>query len=222
MPTEPVTALAEERGLGAWGRATYLPKKGVFLRKWEGSRLYFFDNGLVVTGPEGYRAAYDWETASVLQSISTINGTAVADARYTLFDRSGAAVGIGRGLDMVLPGRREELGITSLVKGAPFTFEGDWGPYIQERIARAQMTRVLERFARGETVRFGAVALSGAGVSVKARSAAWTDLTRIGPSNGHITFPGAHRRGQALPSVLVPHVANLHLFCAICRRMGCT
>ncbi|MFF5899358.1 DUF6585 family protein [Streptomyces argenteolus] len=216
-----MTALAEQRGLGAWGRATYLPKKGLFLRKWEGSRLYFFDNGLVVTGPGGYRAAYDWETASVLQSITTVNGSAVADVRCTLFDRSGAAVGIGRGLDMVLPRRREELGIRSLVKGAPFTFEGDWGPYIQQMITGAQMTRVLERLAQGETVRFGAVALSGAGVSVKARSAAWTDLTRIGPSNGHLTFPAAHRRGQALPPVPVSHVANLHLFCDICRRMGC-
>ncbi|MFD6280874.1 DUF6585 family protein [Streptomyces sp. NPDC060209] len=219
VPTESVTALAAERGLGAWVKATYLPRKGMFLRRWEGSRLYFFGRGLVVTGPDGFQAAYDWETVSVLESRSSING-AVADARYTLFDRSGAAVGVGRGVDMIFPRRRETLGITSLVKGAPFTFEGDWGPHIQRRVLLARMPGVLASLERGESVPFGAVRLSAAGVSVKERSATWDDLKEVKPFSGMIGFHDSRRR-TVLPGVHTAHVANLYLFLGICRHMGC-
>ncbi|MEU9058570.1 DUF6585 family protein [Streptomyces sp. NPDC048430] len=216
-PTEPVTALAAERDLGAWAQWTFVPKKGVFLRRWEGARLYFFHRGLVVTGPEGFSAAYDWGTASVLECVAKADKT-VTDARYTVVDRDGAAVGIGRGTDFILPGQRDRLGITSLVKGAPFTFEGDWGPHIQRRILLAQMPGVLARIERGESVQFGAVRLGGAGVSVKGRSAAWGDLEEIRAVGGLLEFHGVRGR-KALPRVYTAHVANLYLFLAVCGHM---
>ncbi len=218
-PTEQVAALAEARGLGAWVERTFLPKKGMFLRKWEGSRLYFFTGGLVVTGPEDFVAAYDWRTASVLQSITTVNG-AVQEARYTVFDRSGAAVGIGRGGDMLFPRQHAGLGITSLVKGAPFTFEGDWGPYIQECIAKERGAEVLADLERGEAVRFGAVTLSRTGVTVRERSAVWDGIGEIRASNGQVFFWDAGGRRPALPAVPATQVADLVLFFAVCRHMG--
>ncbi|CAM5337887.1 DUF6585 family protein [Streptomyces pilosus] len=218
-PTGQVAALARARGLGAWVERTFLPKKGLFLRKWEGSRLYFFVGGLVITGPGDFAAAYDWRTASVLQSVTSVNGV-VQEARYTVFDRSGAAVGLGRGGDMLFPRQHAGLGITSLVKGAPFTFEGDWGPYIQQRIAEERGAEVLADLERGGTVPFGAVTLSRSGVTVQERSAAWDGLGDIRASDGQVLFPDAGGRRQALPSVPATHVANLVLFLAVCRHVG--
>ncbi|WP_406287842.1 DUF6585 family protein [Embleya sp. NBC_00896] len=217
-PSASASALAAERGLGSWAQATYLPKKAVFSRRWEDARLYLFHGGVIVTGPKGFQAAYDWDSSSVLQSLRTVNGT-VTDARYTLFDRSGDAVAIGRGIDSLFGRQRERLGIKSLVNGAPFVHEGNWGPFIQQSIASAQMPGALARIERGETLEFGAIRVGREGVSIKDRSAAWGDIGNIHAGNGLINFPDAHRHRQALSSVPAHEVVNLDLFFGLCRHL---
>ncbi len=203
------------RALGGWLQATYLPKKAMFSRRWEDARLYIFERGLIVTGPEGFQAAYDWASARVLQSITFVN-QAVADARYTLIDRSGAAVSIGRGNDLLMPGQRERAGIRSHVKGAPFIHEGTWGPHIQQSIAQAQIQGAADALERGETLGFGPVGLSSTGVSDRKRSVDWGDLGEVHVANGMVGFPDGHRHRPALPSVSVHEIVNLNLFLALC------
>ncbi|GAB2786052.1 hypothetical protein [Amycolatopsis magusensis] len=218
-PDGSASALAAAHDLGEWAQATYVAKKRLFSQRWADARLHFFARGLVITGPDGFEAAYDWASARVLQSITTVNG-GVADARYTLIDPGGAAVSIGRGNDLLLARQRDRLGITTLVRGAPFTYEGTWGPHIQQSITEAQSPGTLAALTRGGTADFGPVKLTREGVSVKNRAAAWPDLEGVHPSNGLLTFAGAHR--LALPPVPTHEIINLYLLLDLCRQLGRT
>src|SRR4051794_18509541 len=72
QPNPAAAALATQHGLGNW--ADTLATKQGFGSKNRDWRLYFFKDGIVVTAPDGYAAAYDWGTLRILQYRRTING----------------------------------------------------------------------------------------------------------------------------------------------------
>ncbi|MFB8395738.1 hypothetical protein [Streptomyces yangpuensis] len=57
QPTSEAATLAADRSLGQWQR-TFRMKQSRLFGKHNASRLYLYDSGTVVTGPEGFGAAY--------------------------------------------------------------------------------------------------------------------------------------------------------------------
>lgn len=214
QPTGEAVALAAERGLGQWQR-TFRMKQSRLFGKHNASRLYIHANGAVVTGPEGFRAAYLWETVRVLRYMSTRNGTPW-DARYTLLDPHGAAVNIGPGTRVFLKDEKRSLGITSVVQGALFLWPDVWGEHIMQAVTRTQLPKVLDAIERGETVDFGAYKVDRQGLTGRKHSASWSDITTISSFSGTLIFNGSQKR-TTVDSADVQSIANVDLFLRLCR-----
>ncbi|OEU96347.1 DUF6585 family protein [Streptomyces oceani] len=216
-PTASASALAERRGLGDWSGYTALPRKRMFSRKWEDARLYLYQGGVVVTGPQGHEAAYDWRSTRVLMNRVTVNG-GLMEARYTLVDPAGEALAVGPGGPGLLKSQMTRLGINSMVSGAEFLYPGDWGNAIQEAITRAQLPEALARIQRGGAVEFGDITADGQGLSDRKRTAPWPSISEIGLSNG--TFSCSDSRGRALLSMHhVPQIPNVYLLLNLSQRL---
>ncbi|MBT2449722.1 hypothetical protein J7F03_22105 [Streptomyces sp. ISL-43] len=215
QPTASAAELAAGRGLGDWLR-TFRMKQSRMFGKHNASRLYIYAGGAVVTGPEGFEAAHDWETMRVLRYLSTRNG-APWDARYTLLDPSGAAVNIGPGTRVFLKEDRQALGITSVVQGALFLWPNAWGEHIQNAVTRVQLPKVLARIERGETVDFGPDKVDRRGLAGRKHAAAWSEITDISSYSGTLIFNGSLKR-TTVDSVGMHNIANLDLFLNLCQR----
>lgn len=214
-PTSAAAALAAGHGLGQWVR-TFRMKQSRLVSKHNASRLYVYANGAVVTGPEGFQAAYDWETLRVLRYLSTRNGVPW-DARYTLIDPSGAAVNIGPGTRVFLKEDKRSLGITSVVQGALFLWPKVWGEHIEDAVTRVQLPKVLSAVQRGETVDFGAYKLDRRGLAGRKHSAAWSEITEISSFSGTLIFNGSLKR-TTVDSAKLDNIANVKLFLHLCQR----
>ncbi|MFF3215392.1 DUF6585 family protein [Streptomyces sp. NPDC002886] len=215
QPTSQAGALAAERGLGQWSR-TFRSKQSRLVRKHNASRLYIHATGAVVTGPEGFMAAYDWETVRVLRYLSTRNGVPW-DARYTLVDPHGAAVNIGPGMRVFLKEERQSLGLTSLVQGALFLWPNVWGEHMMQAVTRTQLPKVLGAIERGETVNFGAYKVDRHRLAGRKHSASWSDITEISSFSGTLIFNGSQKR-TTVDSAPMQNIANPDLFLQLCHR----
>ncbi|MFG2342325.1 DUF6585 family protein [Streptomyces yangpuensis] len=216
QPTGEAAALAAERGLGQWLR-TFRMKQSRLFGKHNASRLYLYDGGTVVTGPEGFGAAYAWDTVRVLRYLSTRNGVPW-DARYTLLDPQGAAVNIGPGTRVFLKDEKRALGITSVVQGALFLWPDVWGEHILQAVTRAQLPKVLAALERGETVDFGAYKVDRHVLAGRRHSAPWSQITEISSYSGSLIFNGSLKR-TTVDSADLQSIANPHLFLQLCRRL---
>ncbi|GAA0299288.1 hypothetical protein GCM10010302_42290 [Streptomyces polychromogenes] len=215
-PTSEAAALAAERGLGPWLR-TFRCKRSRLVTKHNESRLYLYTNGTVVTGPQGFRAAYDWETVRVLRYLSTRNGVPW-DARYTLLDPQGAAVNIGPGMRVFLKEDKQSLGITSVVQGALFLWPDVWGEHMMQAVTRAQLPKVLGAVERGETVNFGAYKVDRHGLAGRRHSAPWSEITEISSFSGTLIFNGSLKR-TTVDSADLQNIANVDLFLRLCQHL---
>ncbi|MET9700895.1 DUF6585 family protein [Streptomyces sp. NPDC006529] len=215
QPTDEAAALAAEHGLGPWSQTFRMNQSRLFT-KHNASRLYLYANGVVVTGPQGFRAAYDWETVRVLRYLSTRNGVPW-DARYTLIDPHGSAVNIGPGTRVFLKEEKRFLGITSVVQGALFLWPDVWGEHIVQAVTRAQLPKVLGAVERGETVDFGAYTLDRHVLTGRKHSAPWSDITEISSFSGTLIFNGSQKR-TTVDSSSMDNIVNLDLFMRLCRH----
>ncbi|WP_455680390.1 DUF6585 family protein [Streptomyces lavendulae] len=181
LPGE-VLALAASEGLGEL-RASFLPKRagvwavigmvffsllgllvfvlpGLFFvwrllqtpnfnSKQAAKRIHCFDHGLIVSDRDR-PVAFRWDSASVLQQITRryANGVYVGTSYlYTLFKPDGSTI--------------ELTGF--------YADPEVWGAAIQHEITRAQLPRALDLVGRGETVRFGDVAVNAHGMATAKR-----------------------------------------------------
>ncbi|MET3984667.1 hypothetical protein ABIC27_002543 [Streptomyces sp. PvR034] len=171
----------------------------------------------MVTGPDGFRAAYDWDTMRVLRYTSTRNGVPW-DARYTLLDPHGAGVNIGPGLRVFLKEDKRSLGITSVVQGALFLWPNVWGEHIMQAVTRAQLPGALATIESGGTVGFGAYKVDRQCLSGRKHSAPWSDITDISSFSGTLIFNGSLKR-TTVDSADFQNIANPDLFLHLCRRL---
>ncbi|MEV6672182.1 DUF6585 family protein [Streptomyces sp. NPDC051162] len=216
-PDGRVVALAERERLGRW-RMVAANRTGRFRKTWGEARLHLYEEGLIVTDPEsGGEWVYRWESTSVLQNLSTLNG-AVRDAAYTLIGPGGAALTVGRGTHGLFEGKLKAAGVTSHTRGPWILFERSWGPETQNGVLRTQGSIALERVARGETLAFGRISVDRNGVSFKGKTAAWAEIGEVSVSNALVWFRDARSR-SLLKGVGVPEVPNLYLLLALADRL---
>lgn len=208
--------MAGEERLGAW-RLVAANRKGRFRKTWGDARLHLYDEGLVVTDPERGEWVFRWDSISVLQNLSTLNG-AVRDAAYTLIGRDGSAVTIGRGIHGLFESKLKAAGVTSLTRGPYIVLERSWGPEIQQGVLRTQGVAALERLGRGETLAFGRVSVDRDGVSFKGKTARWAEVKEVSILNALVWFNDARGRSM-LTGVGVPEVPNLYLLLALADQL---
>ncbi|QLE75710.1 hypothetical protein FGW37_32665 [Streptomyces rectiverticillatus] len=215
-PDGRVTALAERERLGRW-RMVAANRQNRLRRSWGEARLYLYDEGLIVTDPENGEWVYRWESTSVLQNLSTING-AIRDAAYTLVGPDGAALTVGRGIHGLFKRDLAAVGVTSHTRGPWIVFEGQWGPEIQQGVLRTQLATSLERLARGERLTFGRISLDRNSVSYKRKTADWAQVGGVSISNAAVWFNNAGGR-SLMTGVSVSQVPNLYLLLALAERL---
>lgn len=203
---EHIMELAAGKQLG-WLRAQYQPQQRWVFTRWNDWRLYFFEEGLIVTSPEGLEMDFRWESVTVFQCLSTLN-SAVRDAAYTLVGPDLEAITIGRGTSGLLRVTVDGQRVPSVVRGAPFAYEGVWGPEIQKGVTRMRLPGALGRIGRGETLDFNEFTVTAESVSVKNKSLPWAQVTGIDVSNGLLSLSEGRR---TLPSVTAYEVPNLQL-----------
>ncbi|MEU5882712.1 DUF6585 family protein [Spirillospora sp. NPDC047279] len=210
-----VVLLAGEWRLGGL-REVYRAKQRAVFGKWNDWRLYFYGEGLIVAGPEGVGMPFRWETVTVFQNLRTVNG-AQADAAYTLVGPELEAVTIGRGTPAQLRFTVEGRRVPSVVRGAPFVYEGTWGPEIQAQVARVRLPGAVERLRRGEALDFGKLRIGGDGVSVKGKALAWAEVSDVQVGDGTLWVSDARRR--SLPTVAVAEIPNFLLALNLLERL---
>ncbi|MFF4182758.1 DUF6585 family protein [Streptomyces sp. NPDC001691] len=210
-PDDRVSALAEYKQLGRW-RTGAANIEGRFRKQWGEARLHLYEKGLVVTAPGGSEWVYHWESTSVLQHLSTLNGR-MRDASYTLIGADGAALTVGRGLPAMLPRQLVEYGGTSHTRGPAVVYEASWGPEIQKGVANAQWPLMTARLRRNETLTFGRVALDRDGVTDGRETVSWSAIGKVRTLDGRVHFDDA--RGRGLLLISASHILNLHLFLAL-------
>ncbi|GAA4858785.1 DUF6585 family protein [Kitasatospora terrestris] len=171
-----------------------------FNRKQAARRLHLFDHGLVVVDHTGPVGALRWDSMAALQQITEryANGIHVGTGYvYTLYKRDGATIKV-----------------TDL-----FANPERWGVIIQHAITNAQLPGVLEALGRGETVRFGDIAVTTGGVATPKRGATgWAEVQRFEVKNGMVFLSKA---GKLLPwsSTPVAKIPNFFLFLATVERL---
>ncbi|MFI9724267.1 DUF6585 family protein [Streptomyces sp. NPDC052396] len=215
-PDAQTMAVAERERLGSW-RLTAANRKGRFRKTWGDARLHLYEEGLIVTDPESGEWVYRWESVSVLQNLSTLNG-AVRDAAYTLIGPGGAALTVGRGIHGVFDSKLKAAGVTSHTRGPWILLESSWGPEIQKGVLRTQGAPALERLERGETLAFGRVSVDRNSVSFKGKTARWAEIGEVSVSNALVRFRDTRGR-SLLGGVDVPEVPNLYLLLALADRL---
>ncbi|MEV6581979.1 DUF6585 family protein [Streptomyces sp. NPDC051582] len=186
-----------------------------------------YAGGVIVTSPTGLQAAYDWKTARVMQNLTTVNG-GQHDAKYMLIDPDGTALTVGFGIFPLLRSEKEAAGITEVVRGCPFPYPLDWGPHIQQAIARAQLPDVLARLERGETVNFGPYEAGREGITGEDRrrrlTTPWAEIHKLKVHDGMLFF-NPERGWRADPDRKGPDAAhvnqipNLELLLQLCRTL---
>ncbi|MER5638502.1 DUF6585 family protein [Kitasatospora sp. NPDC002227] len=216
QPGPAAAALAAERGLGD-PVGTFATKPGWINRKWREHRLHLYTGGLVVIGPDSPPVAYDWTHTRALRYYRTVNGGLI-DARYTLIGPDGSALNIGPGARPVPKKLQERLGITSLTRGAPFQYPGDWGDYLQSGITRAQLPTAWSRVTGGETLNFGPFTVDRDGVTDRKRTLAWSAVSEVRTSNGFVKIDG-HEKREISYLESAADVPNLLLFLNLCQQL---
>lgn len=227
LPGE-VLALADSEGLGEL-RASFLPKRaGIwavigmvffsllgllvfvlpgllfiwrllqtpnFNKKQAAKRIHCFEHGLIVSDRDR-PVAFRWDSASVLQQITRryANGVYVGTSYlYTLFKPDGSTI--------------ELTGF--------YADPEVWGAAIQHEITRAQLPGALDLVGRGETVRFGDVAVNAHGMATAKRgSLPWSAVERVEVKNGMV-FVGRSGKLLAWSNTPVRKIPNFFVFLAV-------
>ncbi|GLX34721.1 hypothetical protein Sros01_07940 [Streptomyces roseochromogenus] len=162
-------------------------------------RIHCFDHGLIVSDRDR-PVAFRWDSASVLQQITRryANGVYVGTSYlYTLFKPDGSTI--------------ELTGF--------YADPEVWGAAIQHEITRAQLPRALDLVGRGETVRFGDVAVNAHGMATAKRgSLPWSAVERVEVKNG-VVFVGRSGKLLAWSNTPVHKVPNFFVFLAVVDRL---
>ncbi|UGT57021.1 DUF6585 family protein [Nocardia asteroides] len=156
-----------------------------------------YEDGLAFTG-EHMPVAYAWRSTSVWNYRETINGGVSAD-RWVLVGPNRRAFAIGRGAHLHTP-RLDGQRVTDIRRGAPFVFEGVWGPVVQDGITRAQLPDALAALQRGETLDFDKVAINATELRVESTSLPWSQLHRVGAASGMLIFETTVKKRMPMPS----------------------
>ncbi|MFF6939622.1 DUF6585 family protein [Streptomyces lavendulae] len=166
-----------------------------FNSKQAAKRIHCFDHGLIVSDRDR-PVAFRWDSVSVLQQITRryANGVYVGTSYlYTLFKPDGSTI--------QLTGFYADPEV--------------WGAAIQHEITRAQLPRALDLVGRGETVRFGDVAVNAHGMAtVKRGSLPWSAVERVEVKNG-VVFVGKSGKLLAWSNTPVHKVPNFFVFLAV-------
>ncbi|MFG3528910.1 DUF6585 family protein [Streptomyces sp. NPDC047917] len=172
-----------------------------FSRRQAAKRLHLFENGLIVHPESGDgRVVIRWDSVRLYQNITRkiINGIPTT-TEYVY-----SAVGPGR----------DHATITHFYEG-PET----WGPHMQQAVLRAQGPAALESVLAGETVNFGDLSLSDAGLTARAKGLLpWSEVREIRVVAGRILVAGSGGSG-AWCSTAVSDIANLHVFLAVAEHL---
>ncbi|WP_327695089.1 DUF6585 family protein [Streptomyces sp. NBC_00459] len=173
-----------------------------FSRKQAAKRLHLFEHGMIVQPQSGDgMTAFRWDSARVYQDITQliVNGSPTP-AKYVY---SVVAPSFG-GAEVTEFYERPET----------------WGPWMQEAVLRAQGQKVMEAVLEGGTVDFGALSVSGNGVTgTGKRVLPWSEVQEIDVRGGRVYVRKAGESGPPWSNVAVSGVANLHLFLAIAANL---
>ncbi|MFE6922939.1 DUF6585 family protein [Nocardia sp. NPDC057663] len=200
-----IEELAAQHDLGRLREVFGPYQRWVFTRN-NTARLYVYEAGLAFTG-EHMPVAFAWRSTSVWNYRETINGGLSAD-RWILVGPNRRAFSIGRGAHIRTP-RLDGQRVTDIRRGAPFVFEGVWGPVMQEGITRAQLPDALAALQRGETLDFDKIAISATELRVDSASLKWSELNTVSAAYGMLHFPNT--AGKRMPTPTPDRVRNLGL-----------
>ncbi|WP_405012205.1 DUF6585 family protein [Kitasatospora sp. NBC_01539] len=164
-------------------------------RKQAAKRLHYFEHGMVVADHTGPVGVFRWDSMAVLQEITQryANGIYVGTTYvYTLYKQDGTPL-----------------------KLTGFYAEPErWGSILQQEITAWQLTGVVAALQRGETVRFGDLAVTGGGIATKKRGAvAWNEIQSVEIKNGTV-FVGRAGKLMAWSNTPVAKIPNFFLFLA--------
>ncbi|MFD9125628.1 DUF6585 family protein [Kitasatospora sp. NPDC059571] len=164
-------------------------------RKQAAKRIHLFERGLIVADHTGPVGCFRWDSMAALQQITEryANGIHVGTSYlYTLYTRDGSTLKLTNFYEQ--PER--------------------WGAAIQQEITRAQLPGVLESLRRGETVRFGDLAVTTGGIATPKRGAVeWSQIQGLEVKNGVVFLK---KSGKFLPwsNTQVGQIPNFFLFLA--------
>ncbi|MFD7299052.1 hypothetical protein ACFV9W_37725 [Streptomyces sp. NPDC059897] len=215
-PTQGITEVAARERFGNC-LSTFAAKPDLGPGRQQGSRLYVYRSGVIVTAPGDYVGAYAWETMRVLQYPPSVESGA-GYRSCTLIDPHGNAVALGPGGLYLTRAARREYGITSAVQGSRILYPSEWGPYIQKAVAAAQLNPTLLRMARGETIDFGPLKADRIGLHDSEKSVAWQDIADFDLSHRTLTFNSPCMR-PVLAATDTYKIVNIHLFLTLCRTL---
>ncbi|MFB7876848.1 DUF6585 family protein [Nocardia sp. NPDC056064] len=204
VPAE-IEKLAQSHRLGRL-REVFGPYQRWVFTRLNGARLYVYEDGLAFTGDHA-PVAFAWRSTSVWNYKQTING-GISDDRWVLVGPDDDAYSIGRGGFVGTPridGRR----ITGIRRGAPFVFEGVWGPEVQAGIARAQLPAAWADLQRGEILDFQGIAIGATELRVGSTALPWSRLEKAGIAQGMLCFTTS--AGKGVSPVGVQNIRNLGL-----------
>lgn len=209
---------AEEHKLGRHQDTFVMPRFGVFKPKGAGNRVYGFEHGLIRHDEGAAPQVFRWDQiVKVLRSAVTHH---FKNGRYTnttfsyeLTRSDGAKTSIDgschdpqhkRHANPDSPGMRyARLGLRA-----------------DERITRILLPDALAALRRGESLAFGKITISAAGVQGKKGLVPWSEITTAEARDGHVVinragkFWAVHNR----PVLAVSNVSLLLALIDICRR----
>ncbi|MBN0047106.1 hypothetical protein JS756_23970 [Streptomyces actuosus] len=167
-----------------------------FSRKAAARRLHFFEHGLIEIDRKGRAAAFRWDSMMALQEVTEtyVNGFHTATMyRYTLHKKDGTVRKITNFYDQ----------------------PENWGPFIQQEIASAQLPGMLRMLDEGQQLTFGDVSLNRGGIATPKRGAVtWAEIEDVRVDNGRVAL---RKSGKWLSwsSKPVKNIPNFVLFLAL-------
>ena len=171
-----------------------------FSRKQAAKRVYLFDNGFVYAEADDQLTAYRWDQiVTVYQSIRTtrVNGVKTATRyAYTIARVDGVSVTLTN-----LFGRIAQI-----------------GQWICNRTCEAQLPQAVAAVEQGQTLHFGALAVSANGLTVRGVEVPWHSGS-IRLQNG---FVSVKRAGTMKPlrGVQATEVPNLYVLLSLTAKYG--
>ncbi|MEU4599245.1 hypothetical protein [Nocardia sp. NPDC023988] len=209
-----IEELAAQHNLGAL-REVFGPYQRWVFTRLNNARLYVYEDGLAFTGDHP-PTAFAWRSTSVWNYNRSING-GLTDSRWVLVGDDRRAFAIGRGAHVTTP-RLEGRRVTDIQRGAPFVFEGVWGPEVQAGIARTQLPDAWSDLQRGKTLDFHKIAISATELHVGSKSRAWSDLVKATAADGMLWCYTRSRK--SIPLIGLDEIRNLGLVMTLIKLLA--